>query len=103
MSSQAYEPAENAGDIVELVNAAFKVARSGIDDLVSPADGLEQPRPRHEIADDAKAGKTGRLTVPFVATDKSERLRESEDNRGFEPSSFSRSKSCFPNCSQGYC
>jgi hypothetical protein len=76
MSSQAYEPAENAGDFVELLDAAFKVARSEIDDLVSPADGLERARPRHEIADDAKAGKTGRLTVPFVATDKSERLRE---------------------------
>jgi hypothetical protein len=33
-------------------------------------------RPRHEIFDDAQAGKPGRLAVPFVAMDREERLKE---------------------------
>jgi hypothetical protein len=35
-------------------------------------------RPKHEIVADAKAGRPGKLTVPFVSSDKQERLQEIE-------------------------
>jgi hypothetical protein len=35
-------------------------------------------RPKHEIVADAKAGRPGKLTVPFVSADRQERLREIE-------------------------
>lgn len=35
-------------------------------------------RPKHEIVADAKAGRPGKLTVPFVSGDKQERLAEIE-------------------------
>jgi hypothetical protein len=38
--------------------------------------GPDADRPKHEIVADAKAGKPGKLTVPFVSADKQTRLEE---------------------------
>jgi hypothetical protein len=40
--------------------------------------GPDADRPKHEIVADAKAGRPGKLTVPFVSGDKQERLHEIE-------------------------
>src|SRR3954462_5433140 len=40
--------------------------------------GPDADRPKHEIVADAKGGRPGKLTVPFVSSDKQERLQEIE-------------------------
>ena len=40
--------------------------------------GPEADRPKHEIVADAKAGRPGKLTVPFVAADPKTRAQEIE-------------------------
>src|SRR3954463_16090801 len=40
--------------------------------------GPDADRPKHEIVADAQAGRPGKLTVPFVSSDKQERLQEIE-------------------------
>src|SRR5688500_3454169 len=40
--------------------------------------GPDAQRPKHEIVADAKAGRPGKLTVPFVSGDKRARLEEIE-------------------------
>jgi hypothetical protein len=40
--------------------------------------GPSADRPKHDIVAEAKAGRPGKLTVPFVSSEKQERLEEIE-------------------------
>jgi hypothetical protein len=78
MNVQTFEPsAETPAGTAELMQASLSHARSGIDALLTGGqEAKAAERPRHEIVDDARDGKPGRLTVPFVATAPEERLSE---------------------------
>lgn len=78
MNVQTFEAsAETHAGTAELMHSSLFHARSAIDNLLNGGQENEAAdRPKHEIVDEAKDGKPGRLTVPFLTTDPEERLSE---------------------------
>jgi hypothetical protein len=75
MNTQSYEPAgEEPVEPADLVEGALSLARTRIDELLNEAGGVGD-RPRHEIVEDAQAGRPGRLVVPFVPDDPDDRCQ----------------------------
>jgi hypothetical protein len=75
MNTQTYEPEEGRSvSSLDLVSSAIELARSSIDNLLGIDADTTQPR--HQLIDDARAGKSRFLMVPFVSVDPLERLEE---------------------------